>query len=96
MRQLGAEIEGGCSNTPPPSGRGKSGVPSGRGLKVVCLVKYILNFHLKSVEHIFLSRMVPLFLLNSNYMARNLKTHNTIMKEAEEASTNGGIVLCHC
>ena len=32
LRCAGAEIDGGCSNTPPPAGGGKSRGPSGRGL----------------------------------------------------------------
>ena len=34
LRPLGAEIEGGCSTTPPPAGRGKSRGPAGRGLRL--------------------------------------------------------------
>ena len=35
LRGPGAEIEGGLSRAPPPSGGGKSRGPSGRGLKLV-------------------------------------------------------------
>ena len=35
LRALGAELDGGSYMTPPPSERGKSGGPSGRGLMQV-------------------------------------------------------------
>ena len=34
LRGPGAELEGGCSNTPPPALRGNPGAPAGRGLKI--------------------------------------------------------------
>ena len=53
LRCLGAELEGGFSTPPPPSGGGKSRGPSGRGLTVWTLYAYFQWGKAEEYSHIF-------------------------------------------